>query len=197
MHPVPKRILAVICSLAAIGGLTSAEPLKLRSAETPTPLLELFTSEGCSSCPPAEAWFSKLKESPKLWKDFITVAFHVDYWDHLGWKDPFSSKTFSERQGKYATAWQNESIYTPGFVWNAIEWRGWFNREELPRAAGPNVGVLTATSDDLRRWIIQFEVTTTNLIAYDVRAALLGFALTSKVTAGENKGHVLTHDFAV
>ena len=196
MDTIPKRLLALICLFATIDGLTGAEGLKLQSAETQTPLLELFTSEGCSSCPPAEAWFSKLKDSPKLWKDFIPVAFHVDYWDHP-WKDPFSSKRFTERQGKYAEAWQNESIYTPGFVWNAIEWRGWFKREELPRSARPKVGVLTATSDDLRQWMIKFEPTTTNLVSYDVRAALLGFDLTSKVTAGENKGRVLTHDFAV
>ena len=186
----------MICLLATTDGLTSAESLNLQSGETQTPLLELFTSEGCSSCPPAEAWFSKLKDGPRLWKDFIPVAFHVDYWDHP-WKDPFSSKSFTERQGKYAAAWQNESIYTPGFVWNAIEWRGWFSREELPRTPRPKVGVLTATSDDLRRWLIQFEPTTTNLLSYEVRAALLGFDLTSKVSAGENKGRVLTHDFAV
>src|SRR5437773_2365288 len=132
MDAIQQPLLTLSRVFAMLGGLTGAEPLKLQSAESQTPLLELFTSEGCSSCPPAEAWFSKLKDSPKLWKDFIPVAFHVDYWDHLGWKDPFSSKTFSERQGKYAAAWQNESIYTPGFVWNGTEWRGWFNREELP-----------------------------------------------------------------
>ena len=197
MDTILKRLLTLICLFDTFGGLTGAEPLKLQSGRMQTALLELFTSEGCSSCPPAEVWFSKLKDSPKLWKEFIPVAFHVDYWDHLGWKDPFSSKTFSERQGKYAAAWQNESIYTPGFVWSSIEWRGWFKREELPGATRPNVGVLTATSEDLRRWMIQFEPTTMNRVAYDVRAALLGFDLTSKVAAGENKGRVLTHDFAV
>lgn len=197
VNPIPKRLLTLSCVFATLGGLRGAEPLKLQSGQMQTPLLELFTSEGCSSCPPAEVWFSKLKDSPKLWKDFIPVAFHVDYWDHLGWKDPFSSKQFSERQGEYAAAWQNESIYTPGFVWNAIEWRGWFKGEELPGSPRPKVGVLTATSEDLKRWTVEFESALVNRISYDVRAALLGFDLTSKVTAGENKGRVLTHDFAV
>src|SRR5205809_201633 len=51
-------------------------------------VIELFTSQGCSSCPPAEAWLSKLKNEPRLWKDFMPIAFHVDYWDRLGWRDP-------------------------------------------------------------------------------------------------------------
>src|SRR5881394_2772067 len=68
-------------------------------------LLELYTSEGCSSCPPAETWLSRLKESPKLWKDFVPVAFHVDYWDYLGWKDPFAAKVYTERQHEYASLW--------------------------------------------------------------------------------------------
>ncbi len=183
--------------LATLGGRPCAEPLKLQSAATQTPLLELFTSEGCSSCPPAETWFSELKDSPKLWKEFVPVALHVDYWDHLGWKDPFSSRTFSERQSKYAAAWRKESIYTPGFVWNGTEWRGWFGQQELPRPPRPKVGILAANSEDLKRWTVEFEPAMTNVISYDVRAALLGFALTSKVTAGENKGRVLAHDFAV
>jgi hypothetical protein len=196
MDAISKRLLTLIWLFATIDGLTGAEPLKLQSGQMQTPLLEMFTSEGCSSCPPAEAWFSKLKDSPKLWKDFIPVAFHVDYWDHP-WKDPFSSKSFTERQGKYAKAWQNESIYTPGFVWSSIEWRGWFKGEKLPRSARPKVGLLTASSEDLKRWMVEFEPALTNRISYDVRAALLGFDLTSKVTAGENKGRVLRHDCAV
>jgi len=55
-----------------------------------TTLLELYTSEGCSSCPPADQWLSTLKNNPRLWKEIIPVAFHVDYWNDLGWKDEFS-----------------------------------------------------------------------------------------------------------
>src|SRR6476646_4780454 len=61
-------------------------------------LIELFTSQGCSSCPPAEAWLSKLKSEPRLWKDFVPIAFHVDYWDRLGWRDPFATKEWTARQ---------------------------------------------------------------------------------------------------
>jgi hypothetical protein len=77
-------------------------------------LLELFTSEGCSSCPPAEEWLTKLKQNPGLWRDFVPVAFHVDYWDHLGWRDRFAAKEWTARQQMYATRWKAESVYTPG-----------------------------------------------------------------------------------
>ena len=64
-------------------------------------LLELYTSEGCSSCPPAEAWLSNLTTDARLWTDVVPVAFHVDYWDYLGWDDVFACADFSERQRDY------------------------------------------------------------------------------------------------
>src|ERR1700750_979994 len=70
-----------------------------------TPLLGLYTSEGCSSCLPAEAWMTSLKTEPRLWQDFVPVAFHVDYWDHLGWKDPFAVKRWTERHTEYSLLW--------------------------------------------------------------------------------------------
>ena len=81
-----------------------------------THLIELFTSQGCSSCPPAEGWLSKLKSEPGLWKNFVPLAFHVDYWDRLGWRDPFAAKEWTARQYQYSTNWKSESVYTPGFV---------------------------------------------------------------------------------
>src|SRR5258708_5201471 len=95
-----------------------AEPLTFQSALEQTALLELYTSEGCSSCPPAETWLSRMKESPGLWKDFVPVAFHVDYWDYLGWRDLWATRGFSDRQRAYAGHWQSKSIYTPCFVLN-------------------------------------------------------------------------------
>src|SRR2546423_6801843 len=86
-----------------------------------THLIELFTSQGCSSCPPAEAWLSKLKNEPQLWKDFVPLAFHVDYWDRLGWRDPFAAKEWTARQYQYSNAWKSESVYTPGFLLDGRE----------------------------------------------------------------------------
>src|SRR6059036_4275966 len=91
-------------------------PLTFQSSGKQPALIELYTSEGCSSCPPAETWLSRLKESPGLWRDFVPMAFHVDYWDYLGWRDPWAAQEFSDRQRAYAQSWRSRRIYTPGFV---------------------------------------------------------------------------------
>ena len=85
-----------------------------QSGHTQSSLIELFTSEGCSSCPPAEKWLSALKSNQDLWKKTVPVAFHVDYWDRLGWRDRFAKPEFTSRQQRYAAAWGGDSVYTPG-----------------------------------------------------------------------------------
>ncbi len=77
-------------SMANVNSQT--QPIAFQSSENQITLLELYTSEGCSSCPPAEIWLGRLTQSPGLWKDFVPVAFHVEYWDYLGWRDPWASK---------------------------------------------------------------------------------------------------------
>ena len=89
-------------------------------------LVELFTSEGCSSCPPADRWLSELKHDERIWDRLVPVAFHVDYWDYIGWPDRFATKAFGERQRNYARGGNVASVYTPGFVVHGEEWRGWF-----------------------------------------------------------------------
>src|SRR5712671_5590397 len=142
--------------LAPAVPLMSATPVQFQSGATQTGLLELYTSEGCSSCPPAELWLSRLKESPKLWKDFVPVAFHVDYWDYLGWRDPWANKSFSERQHAYARAWRSDSVYTPGFVLNGKEWRAWSKQKDGPKSAGVKAGVLTVSSSERNHWQVSF-----------------------------------------
>jgi len=171
--------------------------LTFQSSGKQTALIELYTSEGCSSCPPAETWLSRLKESPGLWKDFVPLAFHVDYWDYLGWRDPWANKSFSDRQRAYAKQWRSESIYTPGFVLNGKEWRDWSARKDGPKSAGVNAGVLTVTSSDTNHWQVSFAPANTGGADYEVHAALLAGGLNSNVKAGENRGHLLRHDFAV
>lgn len=194
-YPATLTLSALLCSTAPV---MSADLMQFQSGATRTALLELYTSEGCSSCPPAEAWLARLKDSPRLWKDFVPVAFHVDYWDYLGWKDPFASKAHSERQRAYASQWRSRSVYTPGFVLDGKEWRDWSGRGELPRGSGQPAGKLTARSDDGQRWRLRFEPAAPGpSSSFDFHAALLGFDLTSGVKAGENRGRKLQHDFAV
>lgn len=111
-------ILLAMTSLAAAGEIT------IESPATRVHLVELFTSEGCSSCPPADDWLRGLKTERGLWREFVPVAFHVDYWDNLGWPDRLASPRFTERQRAYAAAWRANTVYTPGFVLDGREWRG-------------------------------------------------------------------------
>ena len=157
-----------------------------------THLLELFTSEGCSSCPPAEAWLSNLKNEPRLWQDFVPIAFHVDYWDHLGWRDPFASKTWTERQADYSARWKIENVYTPAFVLDGVAWRN----AALPPAATETPGVLKVTING-ERVTAAFKPATSTGRHYEIHVARLGFALGVDVTAGENNGRKLVHDFVV
>ena len=191
--PLTLMLGALLFSAAP---LMSADLMQLQSGSAQITLVELYTSEGCSSCPPAESWLTRLKDSPRLWKDFVPVAFHVDYWDYLGWRDSFASKEYSERQRAYASHWRSRSVYTPGFVLDGKEWRGW--SAEPPRPSSRSAGVLTARSEDGRRWTLRFRPAEGGgPSAYDFHAALLGSDLISDVKAGENRGRKLRHDFVV
>src|SRR5579862_6783150 len=106
-------MITVRCILFGVLGCIAAHaaPIQFQSSERQVALVELYTSEGCSSCPPAEAWLSRLKDKPGLWSEFVPVAFHVEYWDALGWRDKWSSKDYSERQRDYAASWGSDNIY--------------------------------------------------------------------------------------
>lgn len=170
-----------------------AETVVFESLETPVSLVELYSSEGCSSCPPADAWLSKLKTSPELWKGFVPVAFHVDYWDNLGWKDPYASREFTNRQRRYTTAWRTFTVYTPGVVLNGREWRNW-SGQKVPAASGAKVGRLKVTLKDRSRAEVQFTPAGDAKPA-KVEVALLAGDLESNVQRGENGGRKLHHDF--
>src|SRR5499427_2173097 len=146
----PIIVAAVIMIWLAASYVFASEPRTFESGETQSSLIELFTSEGCSSCPPAEKWLSALKSSQELWKQTVPVAFHVDYWDHLGWRDRFAKPEFTSRQQRYATAWGGDSVYTPSFVVNGKEWRGWFGGDAIP-ITSPKVGVLRVSVGDDRK----------------------------------------------
>ena len=158
-----------------------------------THLLELFTSEGCSSCPPAEAWLSRLQNEPQLWRDFVPVAFHVDYWDRLGWRDPFASKEWTARQYAYSAQWKGESVYTPGFVLDGREWR----REGIPAAGAETPGILKLAVAENELVTANFTPAANDKRAYELHVARLGFGLDIDVKAGENSGRKLQHDFVV
>lgn len=130
-----------------------------------------------------------------MWKSLVPVAFHVDYWNYLGWEDRFSRPEFSNRQGRYERAGAVSTVYTPGFVVNGREWRNSLGAP--PRNSNADPGILSAVFRP-RHVEIEFqprrplseEILTANI-------ALLGFGLATNIRAGENKGLTLTHDFVV
>jgi hypothetical protein len=187
-------IIAIGSALLLAASVCEAEPVVFQTTETRVGLLELFTSEGCSSCPPAEKWLSALKDSPSLWNGFVPVAFHVDYWDYLGWRDPWASSQFTARQHAYVSSWRADSVYTPGFVLNGNEWRDWSNSKG-PSLSKAKAGILKVSSQDLTHWNVTFIPSTPATGEYEVHAALLANSLTSDVKAGENRGRHLNHDF--
>lgn len=176
--------ISILLSVVAL----RAENLVLTSTEKPTPLIELFTSEGCSSCPPAETWLSSLVDDENLWREFVPVAFHVDYWDYLGWRDPFSQHENTERQRAYAALWHSANIYTPGLVRQGQESRDWQSGKLVGTKA--KAGILTCAVGSSGLSISYSEPGN-----WDVHVCRLGFGIDVNVTAGENSGRKLRHDF--
>ncbi|MEO7385740.1 MAG: DUF1223 domain-containing protein [Gammaproteobacteria bacterium] len=182
-----------LLAIASLAPLTSGATV-FASGARQVSLIELYTSEGCSSCPPADRWLSRLKQDPGLWRDFVPVAFHVDYWDSLGWKDRFAADGWSARQRRYAADGGISTVYTPGLLLNGKDWRRW-GGDARPGLGAP-AGALRAelSGDEL---VVSFAA---NVIAGQqmiVNVALLGTGLSSTVKAGENRGVTLDHDFVV
>ena len=185
-----KRFVLVFALFVALIPARGAD-LVFESKPTRSHLIELFTSEGCSSCPPADEWINGLKNHARLWQDIVPIAFHVDYWDHLGWKDPFASKTWTERQADYSVRWKTESVYTPAFVLNGNEW----HYGPLPPVATEAPGVLALRVTGNR--VTATFKTSDKAGRYEIHLARLGFGMTADVGTGENKGRKLSHDFVV
>ena len=190
-----RLVVALLATLlTAIHADAEETGLRFESGENRVELIELYTSEGCNSCPPADRWLSRLKTHDRLWTDFAPVAFHVDYWDYIGWKDRFAKSEYSNRQRRYALEGGARTVYTPGVFKNGIAWHGW-RRGKLDRGPLEKPGNLTVTIDgDAVRIRFDPTMTRTNpeLTAHVVE---LGMDLSTRVEAGENAGKTLQHDF--
>lgn len=158
-------------------------------------LFELYSSEGCSSCPPADRWISGLKGSEKLWKEFVPVNFHVDYWDYLGWTDRLANKSFARRQRRYANEWGARTVYTPGFVKNGSKVR--WGDSNVRRPLGSEVGNLVVEKISKTKIKVKFTPSQKRNNRLTANVALLGNGLSTKVKYGENAGETLHHEFVV
>jgi hypothetical protein len=120
----------------------------------------------------------------------VPVAFHVVYWDRLGWADRLASKEFTARQYAYASRWSSDTVYTPGFVLDGTEWRSGAGRA-VPPPSGENAGILSVDYADDGTCRVQYDRPGN----FEVHVALLGGGIVSDVRAGENAGRVLHHEF--
>ncbi len=190
-----KGLLIAIVLFAFLNTAWAAEPFAI---------VELFASEGCSSCPPADEVLRTLtQEASSQGKKILTLSFQVDYWNKLGWKDPFSRREFTQRQYQYATVLGTSSVYTPQMIINGQ--KAFVGSDEskarayikeylktpgdvtitlkLQKAADENVFVQYSCDKKPEFSMIHFA-----LVERDVQ---------SHVTAGENEGRILNHDHIV
>ena len=185
---------AVACTLAApLSPTLAAESCSVQSGPTRTPVIELYTSEGCSSCPPADKWLSTLKPVGAD-TGAVIQAFHVGYWDYIGWVDRFASPAHTIRQRKIAAINRQDSIYTPQAVLNGRDWRDWGRLPSSKEPAGASIAIRQVAAD-------RFEALVTPTAGavgiWSAYWSVTEHGHSSKVKSGENAGAFLQHDFVV
>ena len=188
----------VIATSALLLGVTSTfsaqNQCSATSGPTITPVVELYTSEGCSSCPPADKWASSLKD-----KGVVVQAFHVGYWDYIGWVDRFAAPAYTHRQREVAARNGQRNVYTPQAVLDGKDWSGWSRWSNQPAAKEPARASITVE----QLGPDQFEASVSALPAPQTVAGWSAYwtvtehGHNSKVQAGENAGEFLKHDFVV
>lgn len=193
--PLRSALFTASALLVASGaGLAQSASCSAQSAATVTPVLELYTSEGCSSCPPADKWLSTFKDKPPA--GAVIQAFHVGYWDYIGWVDRFAAPAHTSRQRQIAAWNQQRSIYTPQAVLNGADWRGWWNNKP-PASAKPaqaQIALKQLAPDQFEAVVLPSAGAPASWSAY---WTITEHGHISKVKAGENAGETLAHDFVV
>ena len=181
-------------SVLATAPALAAQSCSARSAATITPVVELYTSEGCNSCPPADKWLSRLKAEPSV----VALAFHVDYWDRLGWKDRFASPAFTQRQAETQRSSGARFSYTPQVVFDGADRPDWpgigASIAARNRPAAPVDVQLVHEGERFTATVTPSAGAPARLAAY---WAVTEQAHVSAVKAGENEGVTLAHDYVV
>lgn len=208
-RPVSRRLIAAL-ALAFAGNTTmAASPPACTAVSGPktAALVELYTSEGCNSCPPADRWLATTFPTTAEGATVIPLAFHVDYWDRLGWKDRFATPQYTDRQYQVMQATRGRFVYTPQVVIQGKDFPGW---QGSARTAGTAIAaanakparaqITLAVTPQPGALAVNAKVDVAN--AADRNGAMLYVALedsmlVSDVKAGENSGVRLTHDHVV
>jgi len=171
---------------------SSAEPKK------PFVVIQLFTSQGCSSCPPADVLIEKIKEEYKSQNVFV-MSYHVDYWDRLGWKDPFSQREFTELQYEYAEQFRERRVYTPQIVMNGKEHFVGSNSSKLRskiknylKHQAENTLTFTKTKDDEGNTVLNYEIDG-KLRKKKIKLAFVLENSVTEIKRGENSNKTLSN----
>lgn len=191
---------AVAVAVAAAGAAHAAGTCSMRSPPHRVALLELYTSEGCSSCPPADAFLRGFQPGADK---AVALSLHVDYWNYIGWKDPYSRKLFTERQRWLSELVGSRTVYTPEFFVAGKELRGWQGGmqaavariNQQPALADISIAVGAASAAG-----VPLEVKARaagGRTAGTLYVALVESGIASQVRAGENQGRLLHHDHVV
>jgi hypothetical protein len=177
-----------------------------QSGERAAALVELYTSEGCSSCPPADRWLSGLGDRGYVPERVVPLSLHVDYWDYIGWKDPYAKREFSARQRKLTQLQRMALVYTPQVLLQGRDTRLWgtaaFDEAVARINAQPAKARLRLDIVSLTREAVEVRAAVeVPDPAHRADAALYLAAyenrLASRVNAGENRGRTLAHDYVV
>ena len=201
---MPARIASLLAASLLAPSLHAA--CQAQSGPQTAAVLELFTSEGCNSCPPADKFLSCLVRERLPAGSLIPLAFHVDYWDYIGWKDRFASPAYSERQRDYSRSGGTGFVYTPQFVLGGRDFRAGLSATRLRDAAAginaqsPRAAIALSLAPAGRQFEVTGDVTVPAIADRRDAAVYLSLyenRLASEVKAGENAGVTLRHDYVV
>ncbi len=206
------RVPALLSTLAAFAVMTgvpfaaTAAQCSAKSGPRTAVLVELYTSEGCDSCPPADRWLSSLGAKGYAPDKVVPLALHVDYWDYIGWKDPYARHEFATRQRRQAELKRARIVYTPQVLLQGQDFRHWGSDEFADAVAKVNAtpprASIALSLNAMGRTSVDVSLMAELLNPAEQKDAALYLAafenkLTSQVAAGENRGKVLPHDYVV
>lgn len=198
------RALFLLMFLVPLG--VQGGQCKATSPQTTTALVELYTSEGCDSCPPADRWLSSLGTKGYAPDRVVPIALHVDYWDYIGWKDPYARQAFSARQRKMAKLARAAMVYTPQVLLQGQDFRQWgspaFEQAVAKINARPAKARISLLLDTRQKdhFVVEAAAELLDRLQQADAALFLGAyenKLVSEVKAGENRGRTLPHDYVV
>ena len=188
------RRAAITSVVLLVANVSLASSWSIESPSAQAYLLELFTSQGCSSCPPADAWLSRLKQDPELFNRVVPVAYHVTYWDYLGWKDVFGHAGHDVRHRSKAAV-VGAGVYTPGVFLQGKEWRSWRRHAKGPQGpTGSDVGVLRVVG---RGKVVKVTFTPNHKGVYEHPRVYMTYLRSGQtsILSGENRSRDLHYDF--